>query len=174
MRLSWAFAMFLAACPCGWGQVGASIPPVHGTVLAGAQVDLPGSLRGRVGVLVMGFTQGSRAEVTEWGKRLNADYAQSPTVSHYEMAMVASVPKVVRGLVVMKIKDSIPEPGQRTFVPVEDHQKDWKRIAAFGAEDDAYVLVVDGSGVVRWRFQGACTAASYEAMHRAIAAVRGR
>src|SRR5450756_1509470 len=80
------------------------IPEVHGTSLAEQQVHLPKDLQGRIGVLVLGFTQGSRDAVAGWGKRLSADYADSPTVAYYEMPVLAGVPRFIRGMVIGKIK----------------------------------------------------------------------
>ena len=154
------------------GQVGAAIPPVHGAVLAGPKVDLPEGLKGKVGVLVMGFSQGSRSQVTIWGKRLALDYYQSPQVSYYEMAMVASIPHIMRRLVLRKMKGDVSERGQTTFLPVEDHEKEWKAVTSYRAEDDAYVLVVDGGGVVRWRTQGDLNEAGYAELKQQVKALK--
>jgi hypothetical protein len=61
------------------------IPEVHGTSLSNAAVNLPEALKGKVGVLVLGFSRDSREADSAWGKRLAADYRESPTVVYYEM-----------------------------------------------------------------------------------------
>ena len=149
-------------------QVGARIPAVSGTVLSGERVVLPEGLRGKVGVLVVGFSQSSRGEVTAWGKRLAGDYRDSGGVIYYEMPVLASVPRLVRGLVLGKIKGSVPVRAQGRFLPVLDHEAEWKTVAGYGAADDAYVLVVDGGGVVRYRTEGAATDAAYGEVKRRV------
>ncbi len=169
-------AAFLAVS--GWlAEVGASggpvlIPPLHGTTFVGEAVALPDALRGKVGVLIVGFSQGSRAEVAEWGHRLADDAERPAGLEFYEMPVLESVPRLLRGWVTKKIKESVSARGQAHFLPVEDHEAEWKRVAGFRAADDAYVLVVDGNGVVRWRTQGGLTDQAYAEMKRQAAKAR--
>jgi hypothetical protein len=132
----------------------ARIPDTHATSFSGATVDLPQSLRGHTTVLILGFSQGSRAAVTAWALRLAADYRDSPTVLYYEMPVLAGVPHLLRGVVLGKIKKDVPPRAQPHFVPILDHESDWKLLTGFnkqGREDAAYLLVVDGTGAIRSR-----------------------
>ena len=150
------------------GQVGAKIPPAHGTLLTGAAVDLPAGLGGKTTVMVIGFSKGSREEVGAWGKRLASDYRGVPGVQWFEMAELESVPKLLRGWVTKQVKESVSAQGQATFLLVTDHEREWKQAAGFGAADDAYVLVVDAAGTVRYRTQGAVNDAVYDAIRKQI------
>ena len=87
------------------------IPALHGTVLSGEKVDLPEALRGKAGVLVLGFSKASRNEVAGWGRRLALDYRDSDTVIYFEMPMLAGVPRMLRGWVTGKIKEDVPAEG---------------------------------------------------------------
>ncbi len=140
------------------------IPAVHGTSFTGVPVNLPQGLAGKVGVLVIGFSQGSRDAVTVWGKRLASDFYDSPTVAYYEMPVLASVPRFMRGFVAGKIKASVSERGKPHFVPLNDHEPEWRSLVHFQAPDDAYLLLVDDHGEVRWRTQGPFTEAGYSAL----------
>ena len=53
----------------------AQIPVAHGTSLAGTAVVLPDALKGKVGVLVLGFSHASQEQVANWGRLITADYA---------------------------------------------------------------------------------------------------
>ena len=55
-----------------------TIPEAHCTSLAGTTVNLPTVLRGRTAILVLGFSRDSQQSVTIWGRRLAADFANSP------------------------------------------------------------------------------------------------
>ena len=77
--------------------VAQKIPELHGTTFSGQAVSLPEAFRGKVGILVIGFSQGSREAVTVWGTKLAADYLDSPSVAYYEIPVLASVPKLIRG-----------------------------------------------------------------------------
>ena len=65
--ISFWFCLALAGAATA-GEPGlANIPRVHTAALNGEPVDLPASLQGRSAVLVVGFSQGSRGDVTAWG-----------------------------------------------------------------------------------------------------------
>ncbi len=141
-------------------------------MLSGEKVDLPEALKGKVGVLVLGFSRPSGDVVAEWGKKLFHEYNGSGAVAYYEMSVLESVPGILRGFVVKKIGESMPDVAKSHFLPVLDHEKDWKSVAGFKASDDAYVLVVDGSGVVRGRVKGVASDANVADVKRQVEAVR--
>ena len=148
--------------------VGGHIPEVHGTALSGDKVDLPMALKGKEGVLVVGFSQASREQVRAWGKRLAEDYRESSKVIYYEMPQLAGVPRLVRGWVMKKISAEVPERAKARFLPMFDHEAEWRAVAGYGVADNAYVLVVDGDGVVRYRTEGAATDAAYGEVKRRV------
>ena len=148
------------------------IPPTHGTVLSGETVDLPEGLKGKVGVLVLGFSRTSGDAVAEWGKKLFRDYNGSTAVSYYEISVLEAVPGILRGYVVRKISESVPSVAKSHFLPVLDHEKEWKAAAGFKPSDDVYVLVVDGAGVVRARVAGVASDANFAEVKRQVDAVR--
>ena len=155
------------------GQAGfATIPAVHTTTLNGDAVDLPSALQGKSAVLVVGFSQGSRGEVTAWGKRLAADFHDSPTVRFYEVSMLGSVPKFLRGYVLRKIAADVPDRAKPHFFSIDDHEAEWRALAAYRKPDDAYILMLDGRGQVCWRAEGAETEALYQQMKEHLEAIR--
>jgi hypothetical protein len=162
----------LAAVVLAGAAAGAQkIPEVHGTTFSGAPVDLPEALSGRSAVLVVGFSQGARQALTEWGKRLAADYYDSPSVLYYEMPMLASVPRPLRGFVAGRIKSAVSDRGKVHFIPLTDSEAAWKTLSHYAEPDAAYLLVVDGAGVVRWQTHGVATDANYRAMKAQVAAL---
>jgi hypothetical protein len=132
----------------------ASIPPVQGTTFAGEQVALPGSLHGRAALLIVGFTEASRQQASDWGHKLAADPQRPPQLAYYEMPVLESVPRLLRGFVLKRIKESVSAKGQAHFLPVLDHEADWKQAAGFSSPDNAYLLLIDDTGTIRWRTQG--------------------
>jgi hypothetical protein len=130
------------------------IPITRAASLSGEPVVLPEALRGRCGVLVLGFSQGSRDTVTEWGQWLSSEYDRAPNVLYYEMAMLASVPRPLRGFVVRSIRSSMPERAQAHFVPLTEDEREWRALVHYSETDNTYVLVVDVEGRVRWQTVG--------------------
>ncbi len=128
------------------------VPELHAISFAGQPVNLPDGLRGHATVLIVAFSENARGSVTLWSRRLAADFGDSPTVLYYEMPVLTGVPHFLQGIVLEKIRKDVPPPAQPRFVPILDHEKEWKAVTGEGTrgrEDDAYLLVVDGAGNVR-------------------------
>jgi hypothetical protein len=157
---------------CTDGASAERIPEVHSTSLMNEAVNLPAALQGKVGVLVIGFSRGSRDAVTVWGRRLAADYRDSPAVMYYEMPVLASVPGMLRGMVVRSMRSSVPERAQARFVPITDQEKAWRQVTHYGNPDDPYVLVVNSQGDVEWQTQGPATDATYAALKQHVESLK--
>ena len=142
------------------------IPQTHATSLAGTAVVLPDDLRGRVGVLVLGFSKSSGDVCKGWEKRLAEIYRDSREVTYYEMPVLESVPKLIRGMVVKSIKSGVPEAEQAHYLPLFSDEAAWQKIAHYANSDDAYVLVVDGDGKVLWQTSGKVTDAGFAAVRQ--------
>lgn len=150
----------------------AVMPAVHTSALNGDVVDLPASLKGKAAVLVVGFSQGSRDDVIAWGRRLAADFHDSPNVRYYEVSVLAGVPRFLRGYVLRKISADVPDRAKPHFFAVDDHEPEWRAVTRYRKADDAYVLVIDGGGQVRWTVEGPATDASYQQMMQRLQAMR--
>ncbi len=150
----------------------ATIPTVHTEALNGDPVDLPASLKGKSAVLVVGFSQGSRADVTAWGKRLADDFQDSANVRYYELSMLGSVPKFLRGFVLRKIAADVPDRAKPHFLSIDEHEAEWRSVTGFHKPEDAYVLVVDGGGQVCWKGEGPATEAMYQQVKEQLQAIR--
>ena len=149
-----------------------TIPTVHTAALNGEPVDLPASLKGRSAVLVVGFSQGSRGDVTAWGKRLADDFQDSATVRYYELSMLGSVPKFLRGYVLRRIAADVPDRAKPHFLAIDEQEAEWRSVTGFHKPADAYVLVVDGGGQVCWRVEGPATDAMYQQVKEHLLAIR--
>jgi len=145
------------------------IPEVHSTSFANQMVNLPADLQGQAaGVLVIGFSRASRDAVADWAGRIAADYRTSPVVAYYELPMVASVPGLLRGIVLRSIRSSVPDRARKRVVPIIDNEARWRALVHYGAPDDPYLLVVDGQGDVVWQTQGRATDAAYSALKQQV------
>jgi hypothetical protein len=151
------------------------IPDVHSTSFADQAVNLPAALQGKAaGILVLGFSRGSREAVTGWATKIAADYRTSDVVAYYELPVVASVPAFVRGIVLRSIKSSAPERAHKRIVPITANEAEWRTVVHYGQPDDSYVLVVDGEGNVVWQTQGEPTDAAYAALKQQVEALKTR
>ena len=140
------------------------IPSVSADTLAGEHVHLPADLRGKDGILVLGFGKDARTEVRDWGKRLAVDYFTSPTVLYYEMPVVAGVPRLLRGMVMKQIASEVSDRGKHHFVPITDNEPRWRTLAHVTDPNQAYILLVDAAGNVQWTTAGPLTDSAYQAV----------
>ena len=166
--LTAALAPVIALCSSPAWAAGDTIPALHGAVLTGSVVDLPQALSGKAGVLVIGFSQSSREEVTAWGRRLAGEYRDSSSVVYYEMPVIAGVPRLLRGWVLKKVSEGVPDRAKSHCLPVLDHEADWKAAAGYARDEDAYVLLVDSAGKVTWRTQGPLDDAHFAELKRRL------
>lgn len=148
-----AFFVLSLLAVAGFGQ---QLPRIEGKNLADQKVVLPEALDGHAAVLVIGFTHASNKEVKPWAAKLTPLYPTFP------IAVLEDVPRLVRGMATHGIKSDTPADQKQRFLLVFSGEKELKAAADFSAPDDAYLIVVDGHGTIRWRFHGALTDRSLE------------
>lgn len=144
------------------------IPDVHTLSFSGDRIDLPVMLAGgKVAILVLGFSKGSRTQAALWGRRLPTDYLYSPDVLYFEMPMLEAVPRLLRGAVLRSIKSEVSARSQPHFAPLTSDEQRWRSLVRYNQPDDAYVLLIDSTGLVRAQFQGEPSDATYQELkHR--------
>jgi hypothetical protein len=149
------------------------IPEVHGTSFADQAVNLPQDLQDKAtGILVLGFSRGSRDAVTGWAQKIAGDYRTSNVVAYYELPVVASVPGFLRGILLRSIRSSAPERAHKRIVPITNNEAGWRALVHYGEADDAYLLVVDSRGDVVWQTQGQATDVAYAALKQQVEALK--
>lgn len=142
---------------------GPHIPSTQATALDGHTIRLPGNLPGRATVLILGFGRHSAEATTAWEKPVRTQLAQVPGIGFYDMAMLAEIPSFVRPLVLRSVRKQVPDVLKPNFLPLFDHENDWKQVAGYtaGQPEAAYVLLVDASGIVRWSTHEAFSPAGF-------------
>jgi len=125
------------------------LPETEGENLLGQKIKIADSLKGKVGVLVIGYSKASGDITSAWEKRLSADFASSSVVTVYQVPILEGAPRFIRGMIVSGMKKGVPAPKQASFVVVVSDEDQWKRICGFQKGDDAYVVIVDRTGEVR-------------------------
>ena len=133
---------------------GETLPLIEGENLLGQKVSLPEAAAGHAAILVMGFSHASQNQTKPWGERLNREFAEGSGVSVYAIAVLEDVPRLVRGMATHGIKSGAPKQQRDRFLLVYHHEAELKTAASFSAPDDAYILLLDRAGTIRWRFHG--------------------
>lgn len=137
-------------------RVGDRLPVLEGELLSGPAAELPRASSGKVALVAMGFTYKSRFPVEAWGRWYLATIGSRTDVTFFEVPMIGGLATLGRWFI---------DRGMRRGTPVELHDRaitvykgtgDWKKRLAYSAEgeDDAYVIVFDRDGIVRWLHHG--------------------
>ncbi|HKO19724.1 MAG TPA: hypothetical protein VJU82_12645, partial [Acidobacteriaceae bacterium] len=71
------------------------VPATHGTSLTGTAITLPDSLKGKINIIVVGFSHASQEQIANWGRLIAADYGKSVVIDYFELAMLANAPKML-------------------------------------------------------------------------------
>ena len=149
-----------------------SIPAFHGRSFAGDEVTFPHDLDRRIGILIVGFSKKSGENAKIWGAAIAHQFETDSQVVYYEMPVLEGVPSLIRGLVLRSMRHGMSAAEQSHFAPVLQDEDKWKEAVHFNSPDDAYVLVLNRVGVVKWRTQGAMTASSRDSLASAVGALR--
>jgi len=136
------------------GLSGQTLPKTEEETLSGEKVNLQTALSGKVGILVLGFSQKSKEQSKVWGKDVLAEFRGDNSIVIFQMAVLEAVPRLVRGMVLHGMKKDVPADVQPHFLPILHNEQQWKELTQFSAADDAYILVVDREQKVVWRDHG--------------------
>jgi hypothetical protein len=167
-RLAPLLIALALAISCVQSGAQGTISHSQGTTLAGDVVTLPDAVKGKVGVLVVGFSHASQGQVEAWGRRLLVVYGQSSVVVYFEVPMLAGAPKLLRRMIVKKMASSVSVAERPHFLPITENETAWRAAAHYARPDDAYVLVIDGDGKVLWQTEGDATDAAYGALRQNV------
>jgi hypothetical protein len=146
-----------------------SIPSVKAKALDDSEVILRKSAGQQLLILILGFSHKSGEACRAWSQRVAADYGSDPHATYFQLAGLESAPSFGGGMIVKNMRKGVPPAQQSRFVPLFEHQEDWKKAANFSAPEDAYVLISFPAGRILWRTRGTVTDASYTDRKGAVA-----
>jgi hypothetical protein len=166
-RLALILALVFFAVPSLCAQ---TVPPIKGKALDDSEVVLPKPGSPQYLLLTIGFSHKSGEQSSAWGKRLAGDFPPNdPHLSVYQLAELQGAPSFIHGTIVRGMRKDVPASQHAHFVPLFDHQEEWKKLVNFSAPDDAYILFTSPDGHVLWQTHGPVTDASYAALKAAVA-----
>lgn len=147
--------VLLACLSCAFPALSAqeALPTAKIPALDGHVIALPGDLPRGATVLVFGFSRGSQKETTAWGKRILLQIGRPPELGFFEIADLAPVPGLLRGMITRSMRKSSPPSLHPYFLTLTQNDSDWKRLAGYtsDAPDAAYVVLIDQKGTVHWK-----------------------
>jgi hypothetical protein len=150
---------------------GQTLPPLRGEFLTGRQAQLPDAAAGRVALLALGFTYNSRFPVEAWVGRFRKDFGSNPHVTFYEIPMIGGLARLGKRFIDSGMRKGTPPGDQENVITVYSGADSWKQRVGYESPDDAYLILLDTSGAVRWRHNGAFDERAYQDLHAQVSAL---
>jgi hypothetical protein len=137
-------------------QPGSPMPRLEGDLLSGGRAVLPDAARGKVTFLALGFSYDSRFAVEKWGKWFRDQRGSRPDVAFYEVPMMGRAARLGRFFIDRGMRGGTPKELHGNVITVYGDTGPWKTRLGVSdrTEKDAYLLLVDKQGVVRWMHHG--------------------
>jgi hypothetical protein len=137
-------------------QIGDRFPMLRGQFLTGSDVALPEASSGVNRLVVIGFTYESRYPVEAWADWYSTAIGPRTDVTLLEVPMISGLATLGRWFIDRGMRNGTPVALHENVITVYGGAGAWKAALGYGPghEDDAYLVVLDGDGVVQWRYHG--------------------
>ena len=137
-------------------RVGDPLPELKGQTLAGRAGVLP-QPSGKVTLVAVGFTYKSRFPVEAWAEWYRATIGSRSDITLFEVPMIGGAATFGRWFIDRGMRRGTPTELHDQVITVYGGTGDWKQRLSYSTDhkDDAYLIVVDREGVVRWLYHGA-------------------
>jgi hypothetical protein len=138
-------------------RAGNPFPVLKGQFLTGRDAVLPQAASGTVAVVAIGFTYQSRFPVEAWAEWYRTAIGARTDVVFFEVPVIGGLAKLSRWFIDRGMRNGTPPALHERVITVYGGADEWKQRLAFSPshEDDAYLVVLDREGVVRWLHRGA-------------------
>ncbi len=158
-----------------WAQAPQRLPSTNLPSLAGSRVTLPAASRGRVAVLVIGFTQGSSDPTSQWAAKL-ATVPKSLPVTQFAVAVLEDAPAFFRPIIETGMRHGLSKSDQRNFLILNHGETLWKKLVGFrySQSDAAYILLLGRHGHIRGHWMGLPNAVNWSGFLAALRRVEAR
>jgi len=137
-------------------RVGDRLPTLTGQFLTGREAALPRAASGQVALVGIGFTYQSRFPVEAWGQWFRATIGARTDVTFFEVPMISGLATLGRWFINRGMRNGTPVELRDHVITVYGGTGDWKARLSWSTahKDDAYLIVLDREGVVRWLHHG--------------------
>jgi len=155
-------------------QTGQQMPIVEGESLSGSKIVLPEAAKGKVAVLVFGFTKASKEATKGWADKIFSDFGTQAGFDLYQLPVLESVPGFIRGMVISSMKKGVREDMRDHFVPILHGEAELKKFVSYKELDDAYLVVLDAAGQIVEQKHGPFSDAAYAQLRSDIQSMLSR
>ena len=130
------------------------MPVLKGKYLTGREAVLPAHASGKVALLAFGFTYESRHAVEDWSNRFRHEYGAEPKVTFYEIPVISGAAQLGKWFIDSGMRKGTPKELHENVITIYGGAAPWKKLLDYKNPDDAYLLLLDPAGHVRWQYGG--------------------
>ena len=142
-------------------SVGDPFPELRGEYLNGKDAVMPGDANGKVALLLLGFTYKSRFPVEAWTKRFREEFEKNSHVTFYEIPMIGGMARLGKWFIDSGMRRGTPKADQGNVITVYGGTDAWKQRLGVKNDEWAYLVLLDSSGKIAWRYSGPFDDAKY-------------
>ncbi|MDA1184791.1 MAG: hypothetical protein O2930_09125 [Acidobacteria bacterium] len=137
-------------------EVGDRFPMLRGQFLTGSDAALPEASSGVTRPVAIGFTYESRFPVEAWADWYSTAIGPRTDVTFFEAPMISGWATLGQWFIDRGMRNGTPVALHENVITVYGGAGAWKDALGYGPgyENDAYLVVLDGDGVVQWRYHG--------------------
>ena len=147
---------------------GDPLPELKGKYLSGPPALLPKDTHGKVALLALGFSLDSTDAVGAWIYRFLQDFDHHPRVISFDLPMLGGIARMGKGVVDNSMRRNLSPASYRHVITGSNQTGAWKKRVGFHSPKVAYLILIDGEGIVRWLHGGAFDEARYQELAQAI------
>jgi hypothetical protein len=129
-------------------HTGDLFPQLSGLTLTNKSLELPAVASGKPAVIVFSFSRAAGNDARLWNEHLSKDFSNA--VPDYQVIVLESVPRLLRGTAVSGIKNTMPAARQDRSIVLYKDEKLWKLRLATSDNNRAYLLLLGADGHIRW------------------------
>lgn len=167
---------FLTAALIASAALAQSVAPaLRGETLDGRKITLAEAAAGKTTLLVLGFSKRAGDVSHAWRDRFAADFGSDPHAAYFVVAFLEDAPGLVRGMIKSAMRSGTPRAERPHFIVTTSDEAVWKKFVHMENDKLPCVVLVDGSGNVKWSWNGEFEASQYSALKEtALATIQGR
>ena len=157
-------------------RVGDLFPTLKGQFLTGRDAVLPQASSGKVTLVAIGFTYQSRFPVEAWADASRRTIGSREDVTFFEVPMIGGLAALGRWFIDRGMRNGTPAELHDHVITVYAATGEWKQRLSYSPEnnDDAYLIVYDREGVVRWLYHGGFDQPRADELQKLLASLADR
>ena len=147
-------------------RAGDIFPRLEGDFLSGRKAVLPDAAQGKLALVLMGFSYGSRTAVEAWAEHVRPAFTAHEAATFFEVPVLGGMARMGKWFIDSGMRKGTPKELHENVITVWGNVDRWKALAGFSkrAEDDAYLTLIGRDGRILWLHHGPYSAEAFDAM----------